>query len=71
MNERESERPMFPEMILPQPQPWFELVRRYLDLDQQRTIIARMMDMYIMQQEQMLEVSRMARDMLKQGRKTR
>lgn len=57
-----SER--FP-MIPPQPQPWFELVLRYLDEEQQRIIMARVMDMYILQQEQMLDVARMARAMLK------
>ncbi len=71
MSEKEKIKSFFPQAIHAPPEPWFELVLRYLDLDQQRTILARIMDMYIMQQEQMLEVSRMARDMLKQGRPNR
>ncbi|MFA4902641.1 MAG: hypothetical protein WC600_07830 [Desulfobaccales bacterium] len=71
MEENVSERSMFPEMLPPQPQPWFELALRYLDRDQQRTIVARILDMHIMQQEQLLEVAKMARDMLKKGPKTR
>jgi hypothetical protein len=71
MEEKVSERSMFPEMLPPQPQPWFELALRYLDRDQQRTIVARILDMHIMQQEQLLEVAKMARDMLKKGPKTR
>lgn len=71
MVEKESAKSLFPEMIHAPPEPWFELVLRYLDINQQRTIVARMMDMYIMQQEQMLEVARLARDMLKTGGKTR
>ena len=71
MVEKESAKSLFPETIHAPPEPWFELVLRYLDFDQQRTIVARLMDMYISQQEQMLELSRMARDMLKEGRKKR
>jgi hypothetical protein len=47
MEEKVSERSMFPEMVPPQPQPWFELALRYLDRDQQRTIVARMIDLHI------------------------
>jgi hypothetical protein len=71
MEENVSERSMFPEMLPPQPQPWFELALSYLYRDQQRTIVARILDMHIMQQEQLLEVTKMARDMLKKGPKTR
>jgi hypothetical protein len=70
MDEKVSERSMFPEMVPPQPQPWFELALRYLDRDQQRKIVARMIELHITQLEQMLEVARMARDMLKKGPKT-
>ena len=69
MAEKESAKSFLPEMAPGPPEPWFELVLKYLDFDQQRTIVARMMDMYIHQQEEMLELSRMARDMLKKGRK--
>ena len=68
MPEKEGGGERFPGMA-PSPQPWFELVLQHLNDEQQRLIVARVMDMYIAQQEQMLEIARMARDMLKKVRK--
>ncbi len=61
---QESGRERFPGLA-PSPQPWFELVLRQLDDSQQKVLLARLMDMLIAQQEQMLELARTARDMLK------
>jgi hypothetical protein len=69
MAEKESASERFPGMLPGPPQPWFDLVLQYLDAEQQRIIVAHMMDMIITQQEKTLEIARMARDMLKKGRK--
>jgi hypothetical protein len=69
MPEKDSGGERFPAMAPPPPQPWFELALQYLTVEQQRIIVARVLDIHIAQQEQMLEIARMARDMLKRERK--
>ena len=63
---QEGGRERFPGLA-PEPQPWFELVLTHLDETQQRIVLARLMDMVIAQQEQVLELARMTRAMLKEG----